>query len=104
MKLNETAPGEPVSLRPKRRSKLNNESGPKINVAEQPVVTKRPTSRLPRMKRSGRVQLQWRIPSELYPAEPEIPSAPTLPELVGLFLQLYLRPAHSHNSTSVSAH
>jgi hypothetical protein len=91
-------------LPPKRRFKLNEEFARKINIAEPPATTTKPPWRPPRMKRSGRLPLQWRKAAEFYPPGPELPPALTLHELVGLFMQVCIRPTHSHHSTSVPAH
>jgi hypothetical protein len=96
----------PLMLHPKRRFKINQPS-PKKSVVDAPVPVPS-ISALPqrkKMKRSGRShQQQWRTAPEFWPRVPKLPVAPTLHELVGVFMQICMRPAHSHHSTSVSSH
>src|SRR4029077_13409687 len=90
-----------VMLRPKRRFKINQPLA-KAHVVNVPVPVP-VISRLPqrkRMKRSGRTHQQWHTPSEFCSPLPKLPAAPTLHELVGLCIQVCMRPAHSHHSTS----
>jgi hypothetical protein len=97
---------EAVMLCPKRRFKINQPS-PKKSVVDTPVPV-RSISPLPqrkRMSRSGRPHQQWHTAPEFCAAALKLPAAPTLHEFLGVFMQVCVRPAaHSHHSTSVSAH
>jgi hypothetical protein len=97
--------GEAVTPRPKRRFKINQPSARKSLVdAPVPVPIISPLPQQTRMKRSGRLHQQWHTAPEFCAAAPKLPAAPTSHELVGIFMQVCMRPAHSHHSTSVSAH
>jgi hypothetical protein len=96
---------EAVMLCPKRRFKINQPS-PKKSVVDAPVLIPSisPLPQRKRMKRSGRLRQQWHTASEFCAAAPKLPAAPTSHELIGMFMQVCMRPAHSHHSTSVPAH
>jgi hypothetical protein len=97
--------GEAVMVRPKRRFKINQPLA-KAHAVDVPVPipTTSPFPQQKRMKRSGRLHQQWHAAPEFCAAAPKLPAAPTSHELVGIFMQVCMRPAHSHHSTSVSAH
>jgi hypothetical protein len=96
---------EAVMLHPKRRFKIN-QPLPKKSVVDAPVpvpiISASPQQK--RMKRSGRLHQQWRTAPEFCAAAPKLPAAPTSHELVGIFMQVCMRPAHSHHSRSLSSH
>jgi hypothetical protein len=96
---------EAVTLRPKRRFKINQPSARKSVVdAPVPVPIISALAQRKRMKRSGRLHQQWHTAPEFCAAAPKLPAAPTSHELFGVFMQVCMRPAHFHHSTSASAH
>jgi hypothetical protein len=99
------AHSEALTLRPKRRFKINQPSARKSVVdapASVSIISALPQRK--RMKRSGRLHQQWHTAPEFCAAAPKLPAAPTSHELFGVFMQVCMRPAHFHHSTSVSAH
>src|SRR5258707_13746528 len=92
---------EAVTLRPKRRFKINQASARKSVVdalVPIPIISALPQRK--RMKRSGRLHQQWHTAPEFCAAAPKLPAAPTSHELIGGFMQVCMHPAHTSHSTS----